>query len=176
MRLKACAQIQKINGKIYVLIDESTTLTNLSTVIGCLKCETSKSDNPHFLFLDLVELEDQSAATIGSRVVQCLNKYKFDYKYLMTNFVAFACDGASAMLGKKSGVATIIVEKYRNVIVWHCLNHCLELAVGDAIREVTAVNHFQMFFDKLYSLYSRSPKNKIQLSEFCSVLQVSMSS
>lgn len=37
--------------------------------------------------------------------------------------------------------------------------------MGDAIREVTAVNHFQMFFDKLYSLYSRSPKNKIQLSE-----------
>jgi hypothetical protein len=97
-----------------------------------------------------------------------LNKYKFDDSYLMKNLVALACDGTSAMLGRKSGVATLIMEKYPNVIVWHCLNHRLELAVGDAISEVTAVNHFQMFFDKLYSLYSRSPKNKIQLSE-CAV-------
>ena len=63
------------------------------------------------------------------------------------------------MLGRKSGVVSQILGKYPNVIIWHCLNHRLELAVSDAIGEVTAVNHSQIFFDKLYSIYSMSPKN-----------------
>ena len=72
------------------------------------------------------------------------------------------------MLGRKSGVVSQILGKYPNVIIWHCLNHRLELAVSDAIGEVTAVNHFQIFFDKLYSIYSRSPKNKHEL-ESCAL-------
>ena len=110
MRLKACSQIQKIKGKISVLIDKSTTLSNISTLILYLKCETSKSDDPLFLFLDLVEIEDQSAATITSRVIQCLNKTRFAEKYLKKNLVAFACDGASAMLGKKSVSLSLLLK------------------------------------------------------------------
>ena len=79
------------------------------------------------------------------------------------NLICFASDGASVMLGKKSGVASLLAEKYPNIIRWHCLNHRLELAVSSAIKEVTAVNHFQVFFDKLYTLYSRSPKNKHEI-------------
>jgi hypothetical protein len=45
------------------------------------------------------------------------------------------------------------------------LNHGLELAVSDAVDEVTAVNHFQHFFDTLYSLYSCSTKNTKQLRD-----------
>jgi len=62
------------------------------------------------------------------------------------------------MLGKKSGVGQRLLEKYPRIILWHCLNHQLELSVGDAISEVYGANHFQVFVDKLYSLYSESPK------------------
>ena len=83
----------------------------------------------------------------------------------MRNLVAISTDGASVMLGRKYGVATTLARKFPNIITWHCLNHRLELAVSDAIRKNKAVNHFQIFFDKLYSIYSRSPKNKRKLSE-----------
>jgi hypothetical protein len=46
------------------------------------------------------------------------------------------------------------------------LNHRLELTVSDAVDEVKAVNHFQHFFDKLYSLYSCSKKNTRELRDF----------
>jgi hypothetical protein len=39
------------------------------------------------------------------------------------------------------------------------------LAVSDAVGEVTAINHFQIFFGKLHSLYSSSPKNRSELKE-----------
>ena len=69
------------------------------------------------------------------------------------------------MLGEDSSVSTRLIAKYHKIIVWHCLNHRLELYIHDAMNEVTAINHFQHLFDKLYSLYSRSPKNQSELRE-----------
>ena len=76
------------------------------------------------------------------------------------------------MLGKNSSVSTRLIAKYPKIIVWHCLNHRLELSIHEAINEVTAINHFQHFFDKLYSLYSRSPKNQRELGECCQTLEM----
>ncbi|KAI2665856.1 Transposon Ty3-G Gag-Pol polyprotein [Labeo rohita] len=53
----------------------------------------------------------------------------------------------------------------------HCMNHRLELSVGDAVEEVAGLNHFQSFFDKVYSLYHASAKNHQELSELSLLLQ-----
>lgn len=86
-------------------------------------------------------------------------------KHTLKKTVAFASDGASVMLGKKSGVSEILIKKYPNLIVWHCMNHRLELALGGAIDKVGTVNHFQIFVGKLYSIYSKSTKNQRELAE-----------
>ena len=57
------------------------------------------------------------------------------------------------------------MEKYPDIIVWHCLNHRLELSVGDAVSEVVGVNYFRDFMDKLFALYSQLPKNMRELEE-----------
>ncbi|GBM27989.1 E3 SUMO-protein ligase KIAA1586 [Araneus ventricosus] len=69
------------------------------------------------------------------------------------------------MLGKRSGVAQKFAEKYPNIILWHCMNHKIELDVSDSVDVVGTVNHFQFFMDKLYILYSKSPKNQWELAE-----------
>lgn len=79
--------------------------------------------------------------------------------------IALACDGASVMLGKQAGVATQLQIRYPGLFVWHCSNHRLELAVGDVMKEISGINHFQIFFDKLYSLYHASPKNQRELRQ-----------
>lgn len=170
MKKRVVKQILGVSGKISVLIDESTTLGSKSTLIVYLKCEVCKEDSPHFLFLDLLELSDQTSKTVAENLLDCLSKYGFEDNYLKENFVAFASDGASVMLGKKSGVAERLLEKYPSLIIWHCMNHRLELALSDAINEVGAVNHFQIFMDKVYSVYSRSPKNQRELAECASGL------
>lgn len=50
------------------------------------------------------------------------------------------------------------------------MNHCLELAIGDVINEVSGTNHFKAFFDKLYCLYHTSSKNRRKLEEICNDL------
>ena len=69
------------------------------------------------------------------------------------------------MLGRKSGVAKQLCDLYPKIITWHCLNHRLELAVGDTVSDVSGVNHFQVFMDKLCTVYSRSQLNQWELAE-----------
>jgi len=160
MRKSASSQMQKVESKISILTDESTTLSNKSALIVYLKCQSLMHGEPQFMFLDL---QDQSVVTIFKSLVDCLAFYGFDDDYLKNHLIGFASDGASVMLSTKLGVTAMIVEKYLTVIVWHCLNHRLELAVSNIIKEVSAVNHFQAFFEKLHSIYSRSSKNQHQL-------------
>ena len=63
------------------------------------------------------------------------------------------------MFGSHSGVAKKVQQAFPNVIPWHCFNHRLELAVGDAIAEICGINHFKiLLFDKLYHIYHSSAK------------------
>ena len=47
------------------------------------------------------------------------------------------------MLGTKSGVVKLLKDKNPDVILWHCLNHRRELAVGNAQEIISGTNDFQ---------------------------------
>lgn len=174
MKLRILNKVKEISGKISLIIDEATSISCKSVLIVYLKCEISKEQPPSTLFLDLVELADQKADSVFSSALKCLDKYGFDNEYLKQNLISFTSDGASVMLGKHSGVAKRFLSLYPNIIIWHCMNHRLELAIADAVSEVAGVNHFQAFMDKLYTLYSTSPKNKRELKECAQELDTQM--
>ena len=77
--------------------------------------------------------------------MNCLERHGFTLQVLSEKLICFACDGASVMLGSKSGVAARIHHVIPNAIIWHCMNHRLELAVGNVIDEVSGINHFKIF-------------------------------
>ena len=147
------------------MIDESTTLSKKSILIVYLKCQSVRFNKPHFIFLNLIELQKGTASAITEALPSCLSQYGFYDAYLKQNLISFTSNGASVMLGKNSGVAKRLMEKYPDIIVWHCLNHRLELAVGDAVSEVVGVNYFRDFMNKLYALHSQSPKNMKELEK-----------
>ena len=81
----------------------------------------------------------------------------------------------SVLTGKKSGVMELLVKDFPNLITWHCLNHRLELAVDDAIADLSGINYFKIFICKLHwSVYSQSPKNKRELKEFAKNLDAQL--
>ena len=55
--------------------------------------------------------------------------------------------------------------KFPDIFTWHGLNHLLELAVADVLKDVTAVKHFKYFIDSLYTLFSISNKNQRDFQE-----------
>jgi len=62
-----------------------------------------------------------------------LGGHGFDLNFLKECFIAFICDGASVMIRKDLGVATRLKIQFPKLIIWHCSNHQLELAVGDVL-------------------------------------------
>jgi hypothetical protein len=120
------------------------------------------------IFLSLVEAEEGSTACgITSSVEKELTAYQITQEYLQKALIGICTDGAAVMTGQNSGVASHFQRKYgtEKIERFHCVAHKLELAVEDALKSVTSTNHFQIFIQSLYNLYSQSPKNQRELSQ-----------
>ena len=124
------------------------------------------------IFFDIVDLENTTAAMIRDAFLNNIKSNGFHSDFLSRNWISFACDGASNLLGRHAGVAQLLLQMYPQLIVWHCSNHRLEIAVNDTVREMSTVCHMQSFFDKLYSVYSVSPKNKSELETVAAQLSM----
>ena len=56
------------------------------------------------------------------------------------------------MLGTKSGNEQLLKDKFPDIMLWHCLNHRLELAVGSTQEIISGTNDFRHFLN----IYFRS--------------------
>jgi len=119
--------------------------------------------------LDLVDLETLCALHIKDAILDCLRKNGFTTELLQEVFIGFCSDGASVMLGTKSGVGKLLKDGFPDIVLWHCLNHRLEPAVGNALDATSGTNDLQSFLECLYSLHSQSPKNMRELSNFAQI-------
>src|SRR6218665_1895938 len=172
MKKAICREIISSKKKISVLIDESTTLSKKTTLVVAIRTFFANFPGEAYVFnLDLIELSSTTAENITKELLSNLNMHGFDQDFLDECLIAFACDGASAMIGKDSGVATRLQNIFPNLLIWHCANHRLELAVGDVVDEVFGINHFKIFMDKLYALYHQSPKNQNELRQVAGSLE-----
>ena len=109
-------------------------------------------------------METLCASHIKDAILDCLRKNGFTTELLQEVFIGFCSDGASAMLGTKSGVGNLPKDEFPDIVLWYCLNHRLELAVGNALDATSGTNDLQSFLECLYALYSQSPKNMRELS------------
>ena len=174
MKKKTLTKIIESRSKINVLADESTRVGDKSTLIVFLRASIDGKAAPITFPLDLVDLESLCASHIADKIVDCLLKNGYSIELLQEVIIGFCSDGASVMLGTTSGVGKLLKDKFPDIILWHCLNHRLELAVGIALEIIGGTNDFQSFLEHLYSLYSQSPKNKRELDQCSHDLQTTL--
>ena len=164
-----CDSLIKNNQRVSIMLDESTTVSRKSCLVVYIRsaCPQKKSDESECfaILLGLVEPPSLRSDDITKCTLELLAKHGFTDSYLASNLVGACSDGASVMLGKHSGVLTKLKQKYPKIILWHCMCHRVELAIGDAVKSVTQVNHVKSFLDKLYSIFSQSPKAQRELEE-----------
>uniref|UniRef100_A0A3Q1CEZ2 Uncharacterized protein n=1 Tax=Amphiprion ocellaris TaxID=80972 RepID=A0A3Q1CEZ2_AMPOC len=150
MKNEILKKIIKNKSKITILADESTTVGNKSTLIVFLKASVDGAMEPIAFPLELVELDS------------------------LNELIGFCSDGASVMLGVKSGVGKLLKDDFPSIVLWHCLNHRLVLAVDQALDKTGGTKDFHAFLDSLYALYSQSPKNTRKLSECAHNLHITL--
>ena len=69
------------------------------------------------------------------------------------------------MLGVHSGVGARLKKKFPALLLCHCLNHRLALAISNAVSSINGFYSIPAFFDKIYSVYSYCSKLETQLCE-----------
>jgi len=94
-------------------------------------------------------------STISEDLFAFVNE-KLNENYLtnhMSKFVGFGCDGASNMMGCKTGLLTRLQECYPEVVGVHCLCHRLELSFCDVFTDVFTylILIFKILFLKVIS-------------------------
>ena len=82
------------------------------------------------------------------------------------------CDGASNMLGIKSGLSVRIKQVYPELLTMHCLNHRLELAFRDVFKTEANYQKLMSLLVGLYYFYIRSHKQKQGLKRTFVALEI----
>ena len=147
MKRKTVESIITHRTKISILLDESTSLSNQAVLIVYIQGAINNGDVTT-IFFDLIHLESTKAIDIKISLMRCLEKHGLKKEILGEIFIGLCTDGASVMLGKRAGLATLMKQDFPNIITWHCLNHRLELAVHDTMKDITTTNHFAVFLHK----------------------------
>ena len=157
-RLQKYIEVNKLDFSL--MVDESTTIVNTTALIIYIRVYIP-SVGPQNFFWRMVELPSTTGEAIAEFVDSSLSV--FDDEFVRKHFIAMAADGASAMTGKFQGAGSKLKEKYRNLIIIHCLAHRLELCVGDTINVCKDVCAFNKVTMNLYAIYSKSAKNLREL-------------
>ncbi|XP_043849145.1 E3 SUMO-protein ligase KIAA1586-like isoform X2 [Dromiciops gliroides] len=171
IKMKMFKNIIEENAKICIIIDEVSTISKKSTLVIYLQCAVQSAPEPTMLFVALKELVSTTAECIFDTLLSTLDDCGFNDEYLKANLIAFCSDGANKILGRKSGVATKLLENFPKIIFWPCLNHRLQLSLDDSISEIKQVNHLKIFLDKMYSIYHQSNKNQTELATVAKELE-----
>ena len=134
------------------------------------------SGSPVTRFIQLVDLEHANAAGIFDSITEALKVVDLSFND-MTSYtrpgpcvVSANFDGASVMMGSKSGVATRIKQEAPHVIPVHCVAHTIELAVLDAVKNLDFVSRFEETLKGIYNFYHFSPKRRRDIKQISDVL------
>ncbi|MBN3320745.1 K1586 ligase, partial [Atractosteus spatula] len=172
MQNKLVSSIKELKSQNSLTIDESTVNGHAHLIIY-MRCDESGKGDVDNVYLDTTELTDGTdTESIYSCLRGSLSNVGFDDEFMKKYLISIATDGAAVLTGKSSGLTASLKHDFPKVQSIHCLAHCRELAVQDALKEVAGCNHFEFFIAKLYSLYYQSTKNARMLEKAAADLNV----
>ncbi|VDI55336.1 Hypothetical predicted protein [Mytilus galloprovincialis] len=97
---------------------------------------------------------------------------KLQWNDFAKKLVAVSCDGASVMVGSRSGVATLLCKDQPALITLHCMAHRLELTLKDAAKKQQLFNKaISVLAMGLYYFYRNSYLNRSMLKTTYAALQ-----
>ena len=152
-----CEYLQKLISKanyFSVLSDGSTdsAVTEQETIYVLFTCEGT----PVLKYLSIENVKNVDAAGLKSTLEVAFDCFGITPCY--DKLVGLNLDGASINMGKHNGLNVLVQDEAPWVVVVHCFNHWLELAIKDAFIESTFYLNIDEILSKLYWLYQKSPK------------------
>ena len=141
-----------------IMADEYTDISNKEQFSFCTRTVDDRLDVIED-FLGFYELENIKSETIVNAIKDIMLRFNLELKHCRGQ----TYDGASNMMGKKSGVATRILAEQSKAIVTHCLGHSLSLAVKDLTAFCKILGDTMGTVGEICVLVKYSPKGEKML-------------
>ena len=146
---------KNIESGVYytIMVDEVTDAANHEQFVFCLRC-VDDDLNPHEEFIGLQSVLNIAADTL----VAVIRDVLIGMNLSITNSRGQCYDGASNMMGAKSGVATQIKNYEPRAFLTHCYGYALQLAVGDTVKGIKLLGNTLDTTYEISKLLKFSPK------------------
>ena len=143
------------NRYFAIMADEYTDKSNKEQLSFCVRT-VADSLKPAEEFLGFYELENFKSDTI----VRVIKDKMVGLNIQLENYRDQTYDGASNMLGKKSGVATQILSEQPKAVVTRCQGHSLSLAVKDLTTNCKVLSDTMSAAAEICVFIKYSPKRE----------------
>jgi hypothetical protein len=136
-----------------IIADETADVSRKEQLVLCVR---TVDDNlqAHENVLGLHTLPHCDAETITGIIVDILIRFGLDIR----NCRAVCFDGAATFSGLRTGVGKRLQNEERRINVIHCAMHCVNLAVQEAVKEVSVLRNFMTLVGDLVNFLRDSPK------------------
>ena len=147
-----------------VCIDETTDVSVTKELIVYIRyiCDGGVKSS----FLKVLELPNGTAGTITDSVCGLFRDLGFE----VGRCCGLGSDGASVMLGSRSGVSKRLKDQVPFLVANHCIAHRLALAAGQSANEIPYLKRFKDILDQLYRFYEYSAVRTAGLKEIQDIL------
>ena len=136
-----------------ILADETSDCSGTEQLVICIRWVADDLEC-HEDYLTITPLDDLTAKSISERILDFLIRAGLD----IDDGRGQCYDGASAMKGQNSGVATIIKQRNDRCLYLHCHGHSMNLAVGDTIKTISEMKETFEVARELIRFIKMSPK------------------
>ena len=157
LRLMAHSILRKISQSVHnntLMADEVTDSSNREQFVICLRWVDGTSLAVNEDLVGFYQVDDITAATLFSSLKDVLLRLNINIR----NCRAQCFDGASNMVGARSGVATLVQKEEPRAILVHCYGHSLQLAVCDTVKQIRIMSDSLDTTNEISKLLKYSPK------------------
>ena len=163
MALKILQDIAKdINSSIVytIMADEVTDASNHEQFFVCLRW-VAQFLQVHEDFIGLYKVDNIKVDTLLTAIEDVLLRLAIP----LQNALGQCYDGASNMVGLRSGLATQILDKSPKAFLIHCFAHVLNLSVNDMVRQIPFIDNIMSNSLEISNIIKLSPKRNALLDK-----------
>ena len=148
-------KVKEIQFAVYftIMVDETTDMLNKEQVV-ILFCWVSDQLVLHEDFIGLYETHSIEAKVLVDVIKDTLLRLNLKLQHCRGQ----CYDGASSMSGIRNGVAKSLMESEPHAVYTHCYGHCLNLAIGDTIKNSKVMKSCLEIVYEITKLIKKSPK------------------
>eukprot|EP00112_Aurelia_sp_Birch-Aquarium-sp1_P015994 Seg3588.3 transcript_id=Seg3588.3/GoldUCD/mRNA.D3Y31 product="Zinc finger MYM-type protein 1" protein_id=Seg3588.3/GoldUCD/D3Y31 len=143
-----------------IMTDESADVSNKEQLVFCIRWVDDELI-VHEDFIGMHPMEGTSA----DQIVFIIKDILLRMNLRLEDARGQCYDGAAAMAGAKTGVATQIKAINGKCLYTHCYGHALNLAVGDSIKSVECLKGVFEVVREICKLIKKSPKRNTKLDD-----------